>query len=80
MARGEVTGKKPLETTPAASYTIREFCAAHRLSLSMYFKLKSQRLGPREMAVGSRRYVSFEAAAAWRRERETAAQQEATAA
>ena len=52
--------------TPAAWYTIREFCVAHRLSISMYFKLKAQGRGPRETAVGSRRYVSFEDAAAWR--------------
>jgi len=61
--------------TPAAWYTIREFCAAHRLSISMYFKLKAEKRGPRETAVGSRRYVTFEAAAEWR-----AAQKEATAA
>jgi hypothetical protein len=84
MARGEVTGKKTQTTgsgpasytirgPPAAAYTIREFCVAHRLSVSMYFKPKNQGLGPREMAVGSRRYVSFEAAAQWRREREAAA-------
>jgi hypothetical protein len=61
--------------TPAAWYTIREFCAAHRLSVAMYFKLKGDKRGPRETAVGSRRYISFEAAAAWR-----AAQQQETAA
>jgi hypothetical protein len=77
MARPKATGRKP--DIPGAAFTIREFCAAHRLSVSMYFKLKNQGLGPREMAVGSRRYVSFEAAALWRREREAAAR-EATAA
>ena len=61
--------------TPAAWYTIREFCAAHRLSISMFFKLKSDKRGPRETAVGSRRYITFEDAAAWR-----AAQQQDTAA
>ncbi len=61
--------------TPAAWYTIREFCAAHRLSISMFFKLKADKRGPRETAVGSRRYITFEDAAAWR-----AAQKEATAA
>ena len=61
--------------TPAAWYTIREFCAAHRLSISMFFKLKADKRGPRETAVGSRRYITFEDAAAWR-----AAQKEAKAA
>ena len=60
---------------PPAWYSVREFCLAHRLSISMYFKLKAQGRGPRETAVGSRRYVSFEDAAAWR-----AAQQQETAA
>jgi hypothetical protein len=60
---------------PPAWYSVREFCLAHRLSVSMYFKLKAQGRGPRETAVGSRRYVSFEDAAAWR----AAQQQETTA-
>jgi hypothetical protein len=55
---------------PAAAYSIREFCAAHRLSESMYFKLRNQGLGPDEMSVGSRRIISFEAAERWRRARE----------
>jgi hypothetical protein len=116
MARGEITGKKPTQTTdqtkrlpgppsavsaaieptvksepdapakakatpirgpptPAAWYTIRTFCEAHKLSQAMYFKLKADKRGPRETAVGSRRYISFEDAAAWR-----AAQKEAVAA
>ena len=57
---------------PLAAFTIAEFVRAHRLSVSMYYKLKAQGLAPVEMAVGKRRYVSFEAAAAWRRAREAA--------
>ena len=53
-----------------AAYFISEFCAAHRLSPSMYFKLKSVGKAPAEMQVGRRRMVSVEAAEAWRRERE----------
>ena len=116
MARGEITGKKPVQTAdeakrlpgppiadataieptaksepdshtkgkatpvrgppvPPAWYSVREFCLAHRLSISMYFKLKADERGPREIAVGSRRYITFEDAAAWR-----AAQKEAKAA
>ena len=58
-----------------AVYSIGEFCTAHRISESMYFKLKKQRRGPREMHVGDRVLISFEAAADWRaaREAETAA-------
>ena len=61
--------------TPAAWYTIRTFCEAHKLSQAMYFKLKADKRGPRETAVGSRRYITFEDAAKWR-----ARQQEVTAA
>jgi hypothetical protein len=60
---------------PAAWYSLREFAAAHRLSMAMLYKLKAEGRGPRETAVGSRRFITFEDAAAWR-----AVQQEATAA
>jgi hypothetical protein len=60
---------------PPAWYSIREFCQAHRLSVSMFFKLRAQGLAPRETAVGARRYVSVEAAARWRAEREAATQE-----
>jgi predicted transcriptional regulator len=55
--------------------TIRTFCEAHKLSQAMYFKLKAGKRGPRETAVGSRRYITFEDAAKWRGQ-----QQEVTAA
>ena len=67
------TGAKPRirgpPTSPAA-YTIPTLCAAHHLSESFYFKLKNMGLGPREMRVGARVLITFEAAADWRRERE----------
>ena len=52
------------------NYSIAAFCAAHDLSEGMYFKIRKQGLGPREMRVGSRVLITQEAAAAWRRERE----------
>jgi hypothetical protein len=60
---------------PAAWYSLREFAAAHRLSMAMLYKLKAEGRGPRETAVGSRRFITFEDAAAWR-----SVQQETTAA
>jgi hypothetical protein len=60
---------------PAAWYSIKDFCAAHRISMAMYFKLKADKRGPREIPIGSRRYITFEDAAAWR-----AAQHQETAA
>src|SRR5262245_39595432 len=47
------------------AYTIPEFCAANRISESMYHKLKSLGLGPREMDVGRRRIITPEANAKW---------------
>jgi len=60
----------PIRGPPLAAFTVAEFVEAHRLSVSMYYKLKAQGLGPVEMVVGKRRYVSFEAAKRWRRQRE----------
>ena len=62
-----------LEHSPAkqgrghAAYTISEFCEAHRISRATYYNLKTVGKAPVEMAVGSRRLISDEAAAAWRR-------------
>lgn len=58
---------------PLGAYTIPEFCRAHALSETQYFKLKRQGEGPDEMLLGSRRKgISVEAAARWRRKREEA--------
>jgi hypothetical protein len=84
MAHPEITGSKANATahaaaeaplirgppTSPATYTIATFCVAHDLSESFYFKLRKQGLGPRETKVGGRVFISFEAAAAWRAERE----------
>jgi hypothetical protein len=61
---------------PPATFTIQEFCVAHRISAAFYYALKKAGLGPREMVLGRRRIISNEAAADWRRER-TAAEETA---
>jgi hypothetical protein len=67
----EVTGKKaPVER---AAFTLAEFCVAHRISESMYFKLRAQGQGPREARAGNKILITQEAAAAWRRQREALA-------
>jgi len=73
MARPEVIGRKVIADETFAAFTIAEFCRAHRISQSMYFKMRNLGLGPREMAVGSRRLISQEAATEWRKAREGAA-------
>jgi hypothetical protein len=77
MARPEVTGRKTTlldVADDADAYSVDEFCARHRISSQLFYKLKPQGLMPVTFNVGTRVLISREAAAAWRRERETAAQ------
>ena len=77
MARPEVTGRKPTHLNAvddADAYGVDEFCARHRISPQLFYKLKPQGLMPVTFNVGTRVLISREAAAAWRRERENAAQ------
>jgi hypothetical protein len=55
------------------AYTIEQFCKAHGFSKAHYFNIARAGLGPRIMRVGSRVLISREAAADWRKARETAA-------
>jgi len=82
MARPETTGKKvgrkkptiveledtgqKEETVERASYNIREFCVAHRISESFYFKLRARGLAPRELRKLDKITITKEAAADWR--------------
>jgi hypothetical protein len=58
---------------PRAAYSIPEFCEAHRICEAFYYKLRAAGLGPREMRMLRKVTISVEAAAEWRRARETAA-------
>jgi hypothetical protein len=57
---------------PTAVFSIASFCIAHGISESMYFKLRDQNQGPREMRLGTRVFITHESAARWRIEREAA--------
>jgi hypothetical protein len=57
------------------AYSIPEFCASHRISEMTFFRMKRQGQAPKTMKVGTRTLISVEAATAWRREREIAAQE-----
>ena len=77
MARPEVTGRKIAlldVADDADAFTVNEFCARHRISVQLFYKLKPQGLMPVTFNVGTRVLISREAAAAWRRARETEAQ------
>jgi predicted DNA-binding transcriptional regulator AlpA len=60
----------PPPPTPRLALSIREFCEAHSISQALFFKLKRQGGGPRELKLGSRTLITFESAAEWRRARE----------
>jgi hypothetical protein len=69
----EHRGRAPQAEPPvdADAYSVPEFCRRHGgMSVAFFYKLASQGLGPVVMKVGARTFVSTEAAAAWRRERE----------
>jgi hypothetical protein len=71
MVCPEVTGRKP--AAPAFddtdAFSISEFCRRHGISVQVFYKYRDQM--PVTFRVGSRVLISREAAAAWRRERET---------
>jgi excisionase family DNA binding protein len=76
MARPEVTGRKQinqLDQYNADAYSISEFCARHGISVQLFYKLKQQGLMPATFNVGTRVLISREAAAEWRRARESTA-------
>jgi hypothetical protein len=76
MARPEVIGRKPIHANTADhadAYSVDEFCARHRISPQLFYKLKPLGLMPLTFNVGTRVLISCEAATAWRRERENAA-------
>jgi excisionase family DNA binding protein len=59
------------------AYTIPQFCERHGISRSGLYNALKNGEGPRVMKVGNRVLISREAAEAWRREREQAAEQAA---
>ena len=66
----------PSKATTAApgalSMSVAQFCRANSISVALYYKLRAAGLAPREMKLGSRTLISIEAAADWRRARESA--------
>jgi hypothetical protein len=73
MARPEVTGRKHAQVNAADqadAYSIDEFCARHRISAQLFYKLKPLGSMPVTFNVGSRVLISREAADAWRRDKQ----------
>jgi predicted DNA-binding transcriptional regulator AlpA len=62
-----VAARRPYSTGTGRQFsTIEEFCEEHRFSRAFFYKLLKAGKAPRITRVGSRRYVSDEAAAVWR--------------
>lgn len=57
---------------PKLAYTIDEFCKAHGIGRSTFYRLMDRGEGPNMMKVGDTHHISAEAAKRWRREREAA--------
>lgn len=70
MARSDVAGSAPAADETDA-FSVAEFCRRHRISTQLFYKFRDDM--PATFRVGGRVLISREAAAAWRRERETAA-------
>jgi len=51
--------------------TVAEWCTARRLSKAMFYKLARLGLGPVTYRVGTRRFISYEADAAWQAQQES---------
>jgi hypothetical protein len=60
----------PIRGPPTHLFTIKSFCVAHGISEGFYFKLREMGLGPDELRLGARVFVTFESAARWRAQRE----------
>ena len=71
-SRRGLTRAGEVRAAPTAVYSRPSFCKAHGISESFYHQLQSQGLGPNELRLGSRVFVTFEAAAKWRAAREAA--------
>ena len=72
MSRREVTERKPSAVgDDADAFGVVEFCKRHRISPQLFYKFRAEM--PATFRVGTRVLVSREAAAAWRHERERAA-------
>lgn len=68
--------KPPGAPIPIAAYSVSSFCQANGgMSEAMFFKMLAAGEAPDTMLVGRRRMISIEAAEAWRRKREAAAQE-----
>jgi predicted DNA-binding transcriptional regulator AlpA len=63
-------GRPEVAPVERVTYSIAEFCAAHGISRWLYYKMKKDGTGPREMRIGDRAFITIESATKWRRAQE----------
>jgi len=63
------------EPVPNDAYTVPEFCRSHRISRSLYYKLRRQGIAPLELRFDNKVLITKEAAARWRQQRTAATKQ-----
>jgi hypothetical protein len=71
-SRRGLTRSGEVRAAPTAVYSRVSFCVAHGISEAFYAKLQNEGLGPDEMRLGSRVFITHESAARWRAAREAA--------
>ena len=71
MSQDEFRLPNFIQSSPV--YTVPEFCALHRISRSLLYRLLKNGRGPRVMKAGKRTLITREAAEEWTRSREAPA-------
>ena len=69
--RRKSTDSRAVSSDKPDAYSVEEFCRKHRISVQVFYKRPD--LMPASFYVGTRRLISVESAARWRRKREQTA-------
>jgi hypothetical protein len=64
---GDAAASKSDAPVAREVFTVKEFCAAHRLSGALYYKLKRLGQGPRETRMGRHVTITIDDGREWRR-------------
>lgn len=61
-----------VEMGGGGNFDVNSFCDAHKISRALFYQLLKKGNGPRIIKLGKRTLISYEAAAEWRRQLESA--------
>jgi hypothetical protein len=71
-AKRRAAERQAREAEATEMFTVAEFCRKHSLHKSTFYVLRAQGLGPAEIRLGRRSYITREAAEEWRQQRQAA--------